>query len=103
MVFLLFLINFILFSTNCKDHANSTRHDEEKYYQFASGIKFAIVHHFPIAKVYLKPLIYDEIEIDQSIDNLYLQKRIGAFEIQLCARISQKTIEEVKILYFIKF
>lgn len=41
----------------------------------------------------MKPLIYDTI--DQSIDSLFLQKRIGAFEIQLCSRVSSKTNEKV--------
>lgn len=43
--------------------------------------------------MYLKPLLYDTI--DQSIDSLFLQKRIGAFEIQLCSRVSSKTNEKV--------
>ena len=38
-------------------------------------------------------MIYDTI--DQSIDSLFLQKRIGAFEIQLCSRVSSKTNEKV--------
>lgn len=38
-------------------------------------------------------MLYDTI--DQSIDSLFLQKRIGAFEIQLCSRVSSKTNEKV--------
>lgn len=87
------IIKFLINSTNCKSHASSTRHDEEKYYQTALSLKNLIVTHFPISKVYLKPLMYDTM--DQSIDSLFLQKRIGAFEIQLCSRVSSKTNEKV--------
>lgn len=56
-------------------------------------MKFAILNHFPIAKVFLKPLVFDPME--QSFDNLALQKRIGAFEIQICAKIGLKKKSDV--------
>lgn len=31
--------NYSIFSTNCSQHAGSTRHDEEKYYTFATNLK----------------------------------------------------------------
>lgn len=87
------IIKFIN-STNCQSHCSSTRHDEEKYYQLATNMKFAILNHFPIAKVFLKPLVFDPVE--QSLDNLALQKRIGAFEIQICSKIGLKKKSDVK-------
>ncbi len=71
-------------------------------------MKFSILNHFPIAKVFLKPLVFDPM--DQSYDNLLLQKRIGAFEIQICAKIgckkksdvNKKTINHLKLSFFNK-
>jgi hypothetical protein len=56
-------------------HSNSTRHDEQKYFNLAGQLKQEILMQFPVVKVLLKPLVYDPS--DHSIDSLYVQKRIG--------------------------
>ncbi|CAK66291.1 unnamed protein product (macronuclear) [Paramecium tetraurelia] len=78
------LVVTIEYCTNCSQHAGSTRHDEEKYYTFATNLKQELIQQYPTAKVYLKPLIYDPH--DYSIDTLYIQRRIGAFEVQVCSK-----------------
>ena len=47
-------------------------------------LKQEILANFPNAKIYLKPLIYDPN--DNSKENLYLMRRIGAFEVQIACR-----------------
>ncbi|KAM3139739.1 hypothetical protein pb186bvf_008197 [Paramecium bursaria] len=78
------LVVTIEYCTNCSTHQGSTRHDEEKYYSYATTLKQEIIAQYPMAKVYLKPLIYDPK--DQSVDTLYIQRRIGAFEVQVCSK-----------------
>ena len=87
------LLSFLNFSTNCKSHNSSTRHDENKYYGMANNLKESILSQYPVVTVCLKPLIYDPT--DKSIESLFLQKRIGAFEVQLCKM--DKSDDEDKI------
>lgn len=60
----------------------------------ALDLKKAILKNFPIVKVYLKPLIIDML--DHTVDNLYLRKRIGCFEIQIMAGLEQGAGENNK-------
>ena len=76
----------IEYCTNCKEHQISTRHDEQKYYELSQRVKNEIIKHFPVIKVYLKPLQMDGN--DKSINQMYLQRRLGAFEIQICSKLN---------------
>ena len=77
-------------------HTGSTRHQEEQYYEAAIALKNEILQRFPICKVYLKPLIYDQL--DHTLDTMFLQRRLGSlfnlwvilskgcFEVQVLSR-----------------
>ncbi|CAD8062475.1 unnamed protein product [Paramecium primaurelia] len=73
------MIVTIEYCTNCKEHQRSTRHNEEQYLSYALLIKQSILLNYPDIKVYLKPLVFDN---EKTITSLFLQRRIGAFEIQ---------------------
>lgn len=62
----------------------STRHSEKQYYEAAVGLKKEILAQFPVCKVYLKPLIYDQL--DHTIDTMFLQRRLGCLEVQVYSR-----------------
>jgi hypothetical protein len=49
----------LIFSTNCKSHEGTTRHDEQRYLNCALNLKKEILKHFPVIKVYLKPNVVD--------------------------------------------
>ncbi|KAM3134547.1 hypothetical protein pb186bvf_013361 [Paramecium bursaria] len=70
----------IEYCTNCQQHQNTTRHVEQQYYDLAVLLKQKIFANYPEIKVYLKPLIF---EYNNEAENIYLQRRIGAFEVQL--------------------
>ena len=57
----------IFYSTNCQDHQGTTRHDEKKYEYIAMNLKKELLRHYPVIKVYMKPLITEEQ--DRSISN----------------------------------
>lgn len=58
------------YCTNCKNHQVSTRHDEKKYQQLAQKIKNEVLSHFPVVRVYLKPLLMDYS--DKKVSQIYL-------------------------------
>ncbi|CAD8120985.1 unnamed protein product [Paramecium sonneborni] len=74
----------IEYCTNCHEHLGSTKHDEGRYLQYAQALKNEILQRFPIVKVILKPLIYDHL--DHSIDTMFLQRRLGCFEVQVMSK-----------------
>ena len=49
-------------------------------------MKSEILKNFAMIKVYLKPLLYDQKE--HNIETLFLRRRLGAFEVQIVARIN---------------
>lgn len=71
----------IEYCTNCKEHEGTTRHDENKYYNTAVELKKEILRHFPVIKIFLKPLIVDTL--DKNVDSVYVRRRIGCFEVQI--------------------
>ncbi|CAK71934.1 unnamed protein product (macronuclear) [Paramecium tetraurelia] len=79
----------IEYCTNCKEHQRSTRHNEEQYLSYALLIKQSILLNYPDIKVYLKPLVFDN---DKTITSLFLQRRIGAFEVQFQANGQQSQL-----------
>ncbi|CAD8155673.1 unnamed protein product [Paramecium pentaurelia] len=74
----------IEYCTNCHEHLGSTKHDEARYLSYAQALKNEIIQRFPIVKVILKPLIYDHF--DHSIDTMFLQRRLGCFEVQVMSK-----------------
>ncbi|CAD8207719.1 unnamed protein product [Paramecium pentaurelia] len=74
----------IEYCTNCHEHMGSTKHDEARYLTYAQALKNEIIQRFPIVKVILKPLIYDHF--DHSIDTMFLQRRLGCFEVQVMSK-----------------
>ncbi|CAK61849.1 unnamed protein product (macronuclear) [Paramecium tetraurelia] len=74
----------IEYCTNCHEHLNSTKHDEARYQAYAQALKNEIIQRFPIVKVILKPLIYDHL--DHGIDTMFLQRRLGCFEVQVISK-----------------
>ncbi|CAD8196271.1 unnamed protein product [Paramecium octaurelia] len=74
----------IEYCTNCHEHLNSTKHDEASYQKYAQVLKNEIISRFPIVKVILKPLIYDHF--DHSIETMFLQRRLGCFEVQVMSK-----------------
>ena len=72
----------IEYSTKCHFDGFSTRHNDKKYARIANKIKLQILQNFPNCQVLLKPLIIQKN--DASIENLYLKKRLGCCEVQLC-------------------
>lgn len=81
----------IEYCTNCRHHQGSTRHDEEKYAYFANTLKREIITHYPIVKVVLKPLIFEQN--DESSEAIYLRTRIGALEVQLYSKSSKGEVK----------
>jgi len=81
----------IEYCTNCRQHQGSTRHDEEKYAYFANTLKRDIITQYPVVKVILKPLIFDQT--DESSESIYLRSRIGAFEVQLYSKNSEGEVK----------
>jgi len=81
----------IEYCTNCRQHQGSTRHDEEKYAQFANSLKREIITQYPVVKVILKPLIFDQT--DESSESIYLRSRIGAFEVQIFSKNSEGVVK----------
>ncbi|EAS05376.3 hypothetical protein TTHERM_00697090 (macronuclear) [Tetrahymena thermophila SB210] len=73
----------IEYCTNCHEHQGTTRHDEKKYEYIAQNLKKEILRHYPVIKVYMKPLITENQ--DHSIENLYARSRLGAMEVQICS------------------
>ena len=65
----------IEFCTNCQDHRESTRHNEEKYAMFANTLRRGIIKVYPAINVVLKPLIIDNN--DESPEGMYLRTRLG--------------------------
>ncbi|CAD8074053.1 unnamed protein product [Paramecium primaurelia] len=74
----------IEYCTNCHEHTGSTKHDETRYLSYAQQLKNEILKRFPIVKVILKPLLYDHF--DHSIDTMFLQRRLGCFEVQVMSK-----------------
>ena len=73
--------------------SQSTRHDDTKYFELAKYLKSEILKNFSMVKVYLKPLLYDQH--DHSIETMFLRRRLGAFEVQVVARINGEIKQDV--------
>jgi hypothetical protein len=96
-------------STNCEEHQSNTRHIKEKYHLYAHTLKQAILLRYPMIKVNCKPITTTAadfqklIPIDRKkpdphaliIDYHRPELRIGAFEVQLCARSQTGLRQEV--------
>lgn len=54
-------------------------------------MKREIITHYPIVKVILKPLIFEQN--DESSDAIYLRTRIGALEVQLYSKNSKGQVK----------
>ncbi|EAS05696.2 Rdx family protein (macronuclear) [Tetrahymena thermophila SB210] len=78
------VIVVIEYCNDCQNHQGTTKHDEEQYIRLANNYKILILKHFPVAKVFLKPVRVDQNA--SSIQNIYSRQRIGAFEIYVMSK-----------------
>ncbi|KAL4468006.1 hypothetical protein ABPG72_015876 [Tetrahymena utriculariae] len=78
------VIVVIEYCNDCQNHQSTTKHDEEHYIRLANNYKILILKHFPVAKVFLKPVRVDQNA--SSIQNIYARQRIGAFEIYVMSK-----------------
>lgn len=66
--------------SHCEEHQSHTQHINDIFRTIAKLLQKSIVARFPFIKVYLKP-----------IDKESLSSRVGAFEVQMCSKINEKT------------
>jgi hypothetical protein len=71
----------------CDRHAETTRHDPQKYAYFAQMVKSAVLTRYPMVKVLIKPI--------STLGAVELNTRLGAFEVQVCSQMQNRQKREV--------